>query len=79
MKLHLLIPVIPAFLASGLFAADLAPDKGTEIPESAKRPVVLTLGKADADKLASQAPKAELPAGMELKIAAHDGKQLLAA
>lgn len=71
MKLHLLIPVIPAFLASGLFAADLAPDKGTEIPESAKRPVVLTLGKADADKLASQAPKAELPAGMELKIAAE--------
>ena len=49
---------------SGLLqAADLKPDSTTDIPESAKRPVVVTRG---TDHSALSAPKAELPPGMEL-------------
>ncbi len=51
-------------LAVPVLAADLPPDKGDAIPESGKRPVVLT-GKA------SQAlPKHDLPPGYTLELAA---------
>ena len=50
-----------------LQAADLKPDATTDIPESAKRPVVVTLDKAHA---AATAPRADLPAGFELTTVA---------
>ncbi len=46
-----------------LHAADLKPDTTTEIPESAKRPPVLSLDKEHANLAV---PKADLPAGLEL-------------
>ncbi len=54
-------------LATGIPAADLKPDTTTEIPASAKRPVVVKLEPGHA---ALPAPKADLPAGMELVTAA---------
>ncbi len=54
-------------LSGLLHAADLKPDATTDIPESAKRTVVLTRG---ADHSPLSTPKADLPPGMELVTAA---------
>jgi len=51
-------------LALPVFAADLPPDKGSTIPESGKRPVVIT-GKASLPL-----PKHDLPEGYTLEVAA---------
>lgn len=62
MKLFLLFAALLPGLA---FGADLKPDAGTEIPESAKRPVVVT------SKTLNQAlPTATLPPGYALELAA---------
>ena len=58
MRRFLILLAVPAF------AADLPPDKGDTIPESGKRPVVVT-GKA-----ALPLPKHELPQGYTLEVAA---------
>ncbi len=52
------------FLAIPVIAADLPPDKGSTIPESGKRPVVIT-GKASL-----ALPKHDLPDGYTLEVAA---------
>jgi putative membrane-bound dehydrogenase-like protein len=52
------------FLALPVFAADLPPDKGNAIPESAKRPVVVT------GKSTLALPKHDLPGGYTLEVAA---------
>jgi putative membrane-bound dehydrogenase-like protein len=52
------------FLALPVFAADLPPDKGNAIPESAKRPVVVT------GKSTLALPKHDLPEGYTLEVAA---------
>jgi putative heme-binding domain-containing protein len=57
-------------LSAFSFAADLKPDATTDIPDSAKRPVVVALGKSQISDLKSQIPKATLPEGMELQLAA---------
>lgn len=67
MKTHLLLL---ALLPGLVIAADLPPDKGNEIPESAKRPVVVQLDKSQISNLTSQIPKADLPEGYTLSIAA---------
>lgn len=54
-----------SLLAGWGFAADLPPDKGNQIPESAKRDVVVT-----AAKPSLTLPKHELPAGLELQVVA---------
>lgn len=54
-----------ALLTGSLIAADLPPDKGNKIPESAKRGVVITSGKPSLSL-----PKHELPPGLELQIVA---------
>ena len=51
-------------LAVPAFAADLPPDKGNTIPDSAKRPVVVT------GKSSLALPKHELPEGYTLELAA---------
>ena len=51
-------------LALPVFAADLPPDKGSAIPESGKRPVIIT-GKASLPL-----PKHDLPDGYTLEVAA---------
>lgn len=62
------LPSLPLLFIGGLLhAADLKPDTTTEIPESAKRPPVLTLDKAHTSLTP---PKADLPAGLELVTAA---------
>jgi len=67
MKTHLLLlALLPGFV----IAADLPPDKGNEIPESAKRPVVVQLDKSQISNLTSQIPKADLPEGYTLSVAA---------
>lgn len=50
--------------------ADLKPDAITDIPESAKRPVVVSLSKAESAKLNADVPRAILPEGVELTVAA---------
>lgn len=67
MKTHLLMLALLPVL---VIAADLPPDKGNEIPESAKRPVVVQLDKSQISNLTSQIPKADLPEGYTLSIAA---------
>ena len=52
------------FLAIPAFAADLPPDKGSTIPESGKRPVVIT------GKSSLALPKYDLPEGYTLEVAA---------
>lgn len=52
------------FLALPVLAADLPPDKGNAIPDSAKRPVVVT------GKSSLALPKHELPEGYTLSLAA---------
>lgn len=52
------------FLALPVLAADLPPDKGNTIPESAKRPVVVT------GKSTLALPKHDLPEGYTLELAA---------
>ena len=62
-----LIPTLLALLPGILTAADLKPDTGTEIPEGAKRPVVVTLkGKTFEQAM----PAATLPPGYSLELAA---------
>ncbi|WP_395750772.1 PVC-type heme-binding CxxCH protein [Prosthecobacter sp.] len=60
--------MIPRFLilllAAPLLAADLPPDKGNAIPESGKRPVVIT------GKSTLALPKHDLPEGYTLEVAA---------
>ena len=56
--------------AASCYAADLKPDATTDIPESAKRPVVVEVGKAEGGKWKAEMPKAELPEGFELVKAA---------
>jgi putative heme-binding domain-containing protein len=56
---HLLL-----ILAVPVFAADLPPDKGSAIPESGKRPVVIT------GKSSRALPKYDLPAGYQLEVVA---------
>jgi putative membrane-bound dehydrogenase-like protein len=51
-------------LAIPVFAADLPPDKGNTIPESGKRPVVIT------GKSSLPLPKHDLPEGYTLEVAA---------
>jgi len=51
-------------LAVPVFAADLPPDKGSTIPESGKRPVVIT------GKSSLPLPKHDLPEGYTLEVAA---------
>ena len=53
-----------ALLSQTLTAADLPPDKGNEIPESGKRPTVLT------GKPTQVLPKHDLPEGYKLELAA---------
>ncbi|MBL9143855.1 MAG: c-type cytochrome [Verrucomicrobiaceae bacterium] len=53
-----------ALLPGAILAADLPPDKGNELPASAQRPVVVT-GKPSID-----VPKADLPEGYTLSVAA---------
>ncbi|MFN7564378.1 MAG: PVC-type heme-binding CxxCH protein, partial [Prosthecobacter sp.] len=52
------------FLALPVLAADLPPDKGNTIPDSAKRPVVVT------GKSSLALPKHDLPEGYTLELAA---------
>lgn len=52
------------FLAIPAFAADLPPDKGSIIPESGKRPAVIT------GKSSLALPKYDLPDGYQLEVAA---------
>jgi putative membrane-bound dehydrogenase-like protein len=52
------------FLALPVFAADLPPDQGNTLPESAKRPVVVT------GKSTLALPKHDLPEGYTLEVAA---------
>ena len=61
MRHLLLFLAVPAFAA---FAADLPPDKGSTIPESGKRPVVVT------GKSSLALPKHDLPDGYQLEIVA---------
>ncbi len=57
--------LLPCLCASGILAAaDLPPDKGLEIPESGKRPPVVTA------KMAQNLPKHDLPEGYALELAA---------
>lgn len=56
-----------ALLSSVVIAADLPPDKGNEIPESAKRPVVV---RSEIRDQKSEVPKADLPEGYTLSLAA---------
>ena len=65
----LILPGICA-LSAFTFAAYLKPDATTDIPESAKRPVVVKLDKAAIRSPQSAIPKAILPDGMELQLAA---------
>ena len=58
MRHLLLLFAVPAF------AADLAPDKGSTIPESGKRPVVVT------GKSSLALPKHDLPDGYQLEVVA---------
>jgi len=51
-------------LAVSAFAADLPPDKGSSIPESGKRPIVVT------GKSSLPLPKHDLPEGYQLEVAA---------
>lgn len=56
---------LSALLASSLaLAADLPPDKGLEIPESGKRPAVVSA------RIAQNLPKHDLPEGYTLELAA---------
>lgn len=57
-------PLLLALLPGLVIAADLPPDKGNSIPESAQRPVVVT------GKPTSSVPKADLPEGYTLSVAA---------
>ena len=50
-----------------VFAADLPPDKGNEIPASARRPVVV---KAESGKQKAEIVKHELPEGFTLSLVA---------
>lgn len=70
MKAFLLSTVALTLFATQIIAADLPPGQSSEIPASAKRPVVLTLAKQEAAKAAEQKLEVELPPGMELKVAA---------
>jgi len=70
MKPSLLLIAMLPFSVISLTAADLPPDKGNEIPESSKRPVVVTLTKSQVSDLKSQLPKADLPKGFELQTVA---------
>jgi putative membrane-bound dehydrogenase-like protein len=56
--------LLPVFVASCAMAADLPPDKTAVIPESGKRPVVVT------GKSALALPKHDLPEGYTLELAA---------
>ena len=58
------------FLLAGavVHAADLPPDKGNEIPESSKRPLVVTIEKTRNSTF--EIPKADLPEGHTLSLAA---------
>lgn len=67
--LLLFVPACAALVSSS-FGADLPPDKGNTIPESGKRPVVVTLKAADLAGLKAAVPKAELPEGCSLSLAA---------
>ncbi len=57
--------VLPAFCcAAAVIAADLPPDSGWQIPESAKRPVVVMA------QIAQKLPRHDLPDGYSLELAA---------
>lgn len=60
---------LPLFLVCAAIssAADLPPDKGNEIPESGKRPVVIN---SEARNPKSELPKHDLPEGYTLSVAA---------
>lgn len=66
----LLLAALLAVPAARSLAADLPPDKTTEIPASAKREIVVTLDKSAIKKLGANPPKHELPAGFTLSLAA---------
>ncbi|MFO1482740.1 MAG: PVC-type heme-binding CxxCH protein [Verrucomicrobiaceae bacterium] len=51
-------------------AADLPPDKGNTIPESGKRPVVVTLSGSSSSVLRSSLPQHDLPPGYTLELVA---------
>jgi putative membrane-bound dehydrogenase-like protein len=57
-----LCPLIPA--------ADLKPDATTEIPDSARREIVIQLKPSQISNFKSQIPRAEIPAGYELQVVA---------
>jgi hypothetical protein len=69
MKYRLLLLASLSFPAVGL-SADLKPDATHEIPESAKRDVVIKLDQAAISKLQAATPKADLPEGYELQTIA---------
>lgn len=66
----LLLAALLAVAAATSLAADLPPDKTTEIPASAKREVVVTLDKSAVKKMGGSLPKHDLPAGFTLSLAA---------
>ncbi|HYF37116.1 MAG TPA: PVC-type heme-binding CxxCH protein, partial [Prosthecobacter sp.] len=57
--------LVLAIIWTAVRAADLPPDAGNTIPESAKRPIVV-----EQQNAATQPPKASLPEGLELLTAA---------
>lgn len=65
MKLPLSLSL--AFITLASFAADLPPDKGSTIPDSAKRPVVV---QSQISNLKLEIPKHDLPEGYSLELAA---------
>lgn len=70
MRRLLLIALGPCVLPFAGFAADLKPDATTDIPDSAKRPVVVKAGKEVLGKQKADIPKAILPEGMEFSCVA---------
>jgi glucose/arabinose dehydrogenase len=65
-------PSAAAFILclSSLPGADLPPDKGNAIPESARRPVMIEAGADYLAALRTQVPEAVLPDGFTLELAA---------
>ncbi len=65
--MKLLPLLLLACCAVRAFGADLPPDKASEIPASAQRPVVVTRG---TEHFALRTPEATLPTGYSLTVAA---------
>ncbi|MCA1964629.1 MAG: hypothetical protein LDL31_11845, partial [Prosthecobacter sp.] len=59
-----MLPLTALLVTSLIRAADLPPDQGLEIPESGKRPAVVSA------KIAQNLPKHDLPEGYTLELAA---------